>query len=743
MTTQPKKIVPRLLGVFTVSITCALALHLYSTVQNQPLLTSLNYIYYDQKQKILLNDDSIDESIQVVEIDDSSLMQLGRWPWPRKLTAELIETILQRGAKKLVLDIVFAESSDHLNDQALIDVIKKYPDEIIMGGYVNNHSEVTTTEHAKCLEDFIFTKKNKVVTDYWRNGELLTPSFHVQLNSLYQSVLEQQLLLDSKKSIFDFTDLQLTYINAEYAKRVASFCASFDPAHFFFTSRPQKPSDILLNFELMQNENPNTGVFSVSPDNDGSIRRYYFSYRLFNYSIPTSSGLLATYTPEADFFWINYSQKRPLKISAIDFLKNSDILLTDQTVFLGVTSPGIYDIRKTPIAPAMPGTYILAQAASNILNSNFILFWKWPVPFTILIFSLIYLQVFFLKNMMSWRKSIFVFATILCTIFTTELVLLKYNYFFWSVELYLTWLIALIYNTYFYFKKERSQKNFIKDVFSKYMSENVIDDLLKNPEKINLVGEKRNLTIFFSDIRNFTSICEKLDPLNISRFLNIYFSPMVQIIKSNNGTVDKFIGDGLMSFFGAPLANVNNSEDACRAALQCQDVLTRVNQDLRNQISTEIQVGIGLNQQDVFVGNIGTEQLQSYTVIGDGVNLTARLQGLTKKYGELIIVSESVYFQNRNKFIFRKLDVVKVRGRIEPITIYSLLPTGTDPSKNEMFSIVLDHFFNKNLITVRIKLNEFLQKYPNDTPALIINSRLQSIEKNPVLNWDSELYGSS
>ena len=725
-------------------VACAtLMIESYRHLEQKPLLASLNYSYYDFKQKIAIDSNSVEPAILVVEIDDTSLLQLGRWPWPRKITADLIESLFQRGADKIVLDIIFAEASDNANDQALIEVIKKHKDQIVLGSYVSHSVGTNSAAEIACLEEYIFTKKNNIVTEFWRNGKTHTKKYQQELDVLYLNVVQQQLVLLAKKTIFDLTDSELTYINSEYAKQTADFCHSLENKASFFAEKTEIPSDVLLNFDQLQNESPATGVFSVSPDGDGSIRRYYFSYPLSQFSIPSSSGLLGSEGFNKKPFWINYSKKIPLKISALEILKDKNIDLKGQTVFLGVTSPGVYDIRKTPVAAAFPGTYILAQAASNILNKNYFSYWPWAFMISVLFILLLAMQTIYLNQKLSWKQSLLFLAALLLALVSTEYILSLFQYFFWSLELFVFWMAAFILNNYLYYRKEITQKAYIKSIFSKYIADHIVEDLLKNPDKINLVGEKRNLAIFFSDIRNFTSISEKLDPLLISRFLNIYFNPMVQIIKSNHGTVDKFIGDGLMSFFGAPVPHGLNSENACLAALQSIQALAGINAQLKNEIESKISIGIGLNEQEVFVGNIGAEQLQSYTVIGDGVNLAARLQGLTKKYQMQIITSESIYEKNKHKFSFKKLDCVQVKGRAEAIWIYALLQDATHQQRDTRFEKILDLFFAQQLKLARFELDQYLHLYPSDSPANIIASRLKSIEENPASNWDTFKYGSS
>ncbi len=717
---------------------------LYRANFERPFFSSFDYIFFDFKQKFFLNQESTEDKITTVEIDESTLIEFGRWPWPRELTASLIEKIIQKGASRVILDIVFSELSDEKNDLVLKNTIEKYKDKVVLGAYVNSFARTASDLEKKCLQDFIFTKKNAKTTENWSQSKTYHSQYSLKFDEHYKEILTEYLQEKNKSSVFDLADSELFYLTIQHGRRVGDFCNSLDhsrKSHYF---QKYTPSNVILNYDDLQSVADKTGVFSVLPDQDGSIRRYYVNYKLVDLAIPTSAGIVDQKNSTVNAFWINYTNKTPIRVEASKILKDEKIDLTGQVVLLGVTSPGVYDIRKTPISEALPGTYILAQAASNLINANYLLYWSYSDLFLFLfLFALSLLLVFHKK--MKWGNSVYWFLGVIVVLTTLEFVLFKNNIFFWSFEFYFFWGALFIVNNYLYYKEESSQKVFIKLLFSKYVSDNVVQDILNSPEKINLSGEKKKLSIFFSDIRSFTTLSEKLDPIVISQFLNTYFDPMVETIKTHDGTVDKFIGDGLMAFFGAPIESPHNARNACLSALKCIENLYGINEKIKGTINTEVTVGIGLNLQEVFVGNIGSSNLQSYTVIGDGVNLAARLQALTKKYAVKIIVAESIYYECKSEFIFKKLDQVKVKGRLEPIWIYELCESITSEEADfaQAYEELLNDFFSQNLSKARIKLDQLLMKSPNDTLLGIINSRLVEIEKKPDLNWELNKYGSS
>lgn len=208
--------------------------------------------------------------------------------------------------------------------------------------------------------------------------------------------------------------------------------------------------------------------------------------------------------------------------------------------------------------------------------------------------------------------------------------------------------------------------------FSKYVSKDVVEEILRNENAIELRGQKLYMSVYFSDIRGFTSFSEKMDPVDLSNMLNRYFTPMSAIITKHQGTIDKYIGDAIMAMFGAPINYADHAEKACSAALDCVEALEKINIEFAEKNWPKIDIGIGVNTGYMNAGNIGSETIQNYTVIGDSVNLGSRLESLTKEYGVKIIISQFTYEIVKNKFKCRELAEVNVKGKAEPVKVYEL-----------------------------------------------------------------------
>ena len=291
-------------------------------------------------------------------------------------------------------------------------------------------------------------------------------------------------------------------------------------------------------------------------------------------------------------------------------------------------------------------------------------------------------------------------------------------------------------------EKIRFEKN-IRKAFGRFVPEQIIDDLVSSSENTDKVplGEKRNVAILFCDIRSFTSISELNRPEVIVEFLNRYFTIMVNIIKKHGGTIDKFIGDAIMALFGAPVSYEDNTRRAVAAACEMREALSTVPLgDIILPEGMKFNIGIGINYSDVTVGSIGSADKTDYTVIGDGVNLASRLEGLTKVYGSMILVSNSVKqdIKQENDFVFRYLDDVKVKGKAKGVPIYAV-----DHSINE-FSHLYRDSYAKGLDLYKQGIfplaKEYFQKAkaesPDDKAVNLMLERLEDLIANPPEKWD-------
>ncbi|MGO9412865.1 MAG: adenylate/guanylate cyclase domain-containing protein [Spirochaetia bacterium] len=278
----------------------------------------------------------------------------------------------------------------------------------------------------------------------------------------------------------------------------------------------------------------------------------------------------------------------------------------------------------------------------------------------------------------------------------------------------------------------------IKNIFRKYVPNDVIIELSKNPDKM-LIGDNRVVSVMFSDIRSFTSISEKMNPDDLVSVLNSYFSVMVDIIMARQGMVDKYIGDAIMAIFGAPLRHENDGLQSVLAGIDMIEALDGWNEHQEKDGKPPFHIGVGINYGNVTVGNMGTEKKMDYTVIGDTVNLASRLEGLTKYYHQPLIYAESLHSKVKNELPWRLLDTVAVKGRVRGVKIYTTkkAPTAAEKEAWDLHNAGMDEYYKRNFSRALSLFRDVQRIVPADDPAPELVRRSQNYLKNPPPpGWD-------
>ena len=316
--------------------------------------------------------------------------------------------------------------------------------------------------------------------------------------------------------------------------------------------------------------------------------------------------------------------------------------------------------------------------------------------------------------------------------------------FFWleTFTPVVSWTLMFFSGVIYHRYMEAKEKQFVEGTFGKYVSSQVVKELLKHPELLKLGGQKKNLTIFFSDIRSFTTLSEGMDPQDLVNFLNEYLTEMTNIAFENDGVVDKYIGDAMMAFWGAPIEDPEHPMKACRAALQMLDKLEELKLKWKEEGKPQINIGIGLNTADVTIGNMGSEARFDYTVMGDGVNLASRLEGINKQYKTHVIISQFTYERVKDKFITRMIDKVAVKGKKEPVVIYELISEKKELPETKqkvlkLFEKGLQLYFAADFKEAKRYFAAALKLDPNDGPSSVFLERCETLEQNPPPpDWD-------
>jgi adenylate cyclase len=410
-------------------------------------------------------------------------------------------------------------------------------------------------------------------------------------------------------------------------------------------------------------------------------------------------------------------------------------------VLIGATAPDLHDDVIVPISEkAMPGVEVNANLVQSVLTKDFIN--KQDNISAIAIILLLSI----LTGILLFKFRILIVTIILIAIFVAYIFLSIYifdNYGIIMILLYplISTILVFVSIVVVYYRTEEKSRKWITSVFGKYVSPVVIENLIKNPDRLNLGGEKRNITIFFSDIRGFTSISEKLSPEELVHLLNEYLTEMTSIILKYQGLVDKYMGDAIMAFWGAPLDLDNHQEIACKSSLEMIEKLGELQQKWKKDDIPSFSIGIGLNSGNAVVGNMGSSNRFDYTAMGDNVNLASRLEGLNKIYGTNIIISDNTYKIVKNKFNIRKLDIVRVKGKKKPIPIYELISKKDDinEKQNEFITYYekgLDFYLTKDWKSA-IKSFQKAIEINNDKASSIFINRCKDFLKNPPpKDWD-------
>lgn len=427
----------------------------------------------------------------------------------------------------------------------------------------------------------------------------------------------------------------------------------------------------------------------------------------------------------------------------VDTLVNKAEFIKDTIFIFGVTAIGVFDLRPTPFEKIFPGAEIHPNVIDNLMSESFLK--PHPKEKTFMLLGLAVLGI----GMSLTLAQAGALVGLLCTFLALfGIVILDQIFLFskgWLGTIALPMSLTLflyVFMTFYKYLTEERKKKYLKSTFSKYVSPAIVDEILKDPDNVELGGKKIRMSVFFSDVRGFTTISEKLDPQVLSAVLNDYLTPMTQIVFANKGTLDKYIGDAVMAFFGAPIHYPDHAKYACRTALQSLVKLKELQLQFKERGLPHIDVGIGINTAEMSVGNMGSDIVRNYTVMGDAVNLGARLEGTTKEYGIRIIISEFTYADVKESFTAREIDWVRVKGKNQPIRIYELMcegpPIEAGVSKMlEAFARGFKLYHERKFNDALGAFNEALTHVPADPVSTLFVERCQDyLAEPPPPEWD-------
>jgi adenylate cyclase len=436
-------------------------------------------------------------------------------------------------------------------------------------------------------------------------------------------------------------------------------------------------------------------------------------------------------------------EQRNLKTNLIELKEQpKSEFFKDKIFVVGATSIGVFDMRVTPFDGNFPGVETHANVIDNLLRKDFLAKnQKEPtyLPYFLFLLGIILsiaLSYFGALSGLGFALAISAIIFYVDKVFLFQKGILV-STAFPIAQILFSYLILTFYK---YFTEERSKKE-LRSTFSKYVSPAIVEEILQDPKNLELGGRKEHVTVFFSDVRGFTTISEKLDPRALSDLLSAYLTPMTDLVFKNRGTLDKYMGDAMMAFFGAPVHYPEHAKYACRCALQNLVKLEELRKEFAKKGLPDIDIGIGLNTGECSVGNMGSETVRSYTVMGDAVNLASRLEGINKTYGTRIIISEFTQQEAKSDFLTREVDWVRVKGKLKPVKIFELMAEGkTNPLLTEVakyFDDGYNHYHNKQFAQAIKSFEQALSKKPEDETSKIYIERCQEfIITPPPPEWD-------
>jgi adenylate cyclase len=639
-----------------------------------PALNRIGLLVFDSYQRIRPRAYE-DAAVRVVDIDDETIRRYGQWPWPRTDIARLTLALGDAGAAAIAFDIVFSEkdrtSPQQLSarysktDPAVAKMLAALPD--------NDVQLAQVLRSTPSLTGYFFTNDNRNTRVQAKAGIAVSGSLPSGVPR-YTSVVPPLPILQDAAVGTGF--LSIAPDEDSIIRRAPLLALQGD------TLFPSLSLDALRVAQQASSVIVKTSDGSGEGGNAGDV----VSLRVADLEVPTT---------RAGELWMHY--RKPVAEQAVPAWKllsgtlsasEMDRLFNGHIVFVGSGAIGLRDLRATPLNDAELGVMIHAQAAEQIILQHFLYRPDWAVGLErFLLLTLGIGLVVLLPHLGATYGALVGGLVILGIGGGSWIAFSQYQYLLDPTWPILALVTAYILGTILVFYTEEKKRAYIHNAFDRYLAPELVRRIAEDPGQLELGGEEREMTVLFCDIRSFSTISEKLLPNEIIRFLIAFLTPMTNLLLNHRATIDKYIGDAILAFWNAPLDDPDQYENAARGALAMVDRLKTLNAEMLQQKNEpwpgQIKIGIGLNTGPCCVGNMGSEQRLSYSLIGDTVNLASRIEGLTKYYGVQIAIGEGLHSRIPH-FASLVVDQVRVVGRNAPETIRVLI--GDDQvAKNESF----------------------------------------------------------
>lgn len=647
----------------------------------------------------------VDSRVVIVAVDDRSIEAEGRWPWPRARMAQLVSRLSALKPAVVAFDIVQSEPSDPTGDgpsgDALLAEALRSAPKPVLGYFFDFAREEARGEPAQI-----------------RTYDVLKVERPADLRWLPPSQVE----------------------------------------------RPR----VTRNLPALEAAAADLGYFNFVPDFDGTIRRVPLALRYGDeVAVPLAlatlrqaggqrlslvldrGGVQSLRWGEVElpvdrhgFLRIDY--RGPARtfphLSATDVLRDrvAANAVEGKIVLVGVTATGVYDLRVTPLAAAFPGVEIHATVIDNVLQRRFLWIPRWAVLLDgIAALGLAWIVSSLLYRLRALTAALASVALLAAYLVAAEFLLWRYGCLLAvagpSLVLAATF-GGVTLQRYVWEERERRK---LRKALELYLSPAVASYVAEHPQALRLGGEKREFTVLFSDVRDFTSISETLPPEVLVELLNAYLGAMTKVVFEHGGMLDKYMGDGLMAIWGAPLPQDDHALRACRAALAMQERLRALRERWQDRGWPELHIRVGIHTGPMVFGNLGSTEHLSLTVVGDNVNLASRLEGLNKLYGTSILASQATVEQAGSELVAREVDWVRVKGKQQPVRVFEVLGAGEFPARAaceelaQRFGAALELYRQKDWGGAAAVLHRLREDYPHDLPTQWLLARCEQLLQDP------------
>ncbi len=638
-----------------------LRLGIYQRLQ----LAALDYRFQFRGTHPAIPDSS---DIIIVEVSDESFKSLpARWPWPRSYYAHLVRNLKAAGAKVVAIDIILtgADAYSPANDDSLRAAIRETGIVVLAGKMDAEREEYQIISQQENFDNTFFPIDSALGLVNIRND---ADGVIRRYSPFWEQARRHDTdMIDTVRvPTFSFAVLN-KYFNLDYDATPANDPASF--TYYDFVIPKYDPSSMLINF--------------YGPS--GTFRRVKFADVLDDATITT--------TEEAE------TKEQINTFNDREYGYLYDGTFKDKIVLVGSTMPEDHDLFPVSIAQGtqhgdnlMYGVEIHANVIQSVLRDEFLQ--SQPKLWEFLTIILFAFTTFFMTSRLRSGKGrrhfylelfgvLFVVAEIVVIGSVALFAFVNHSYVMAAISPISAVIVGYVASTAYHYVTERKQRLLIKGMFSTYVNPTVVDQLIANPDKLKLGGERRQLTVLFSDIEGFTALSEGMPPEALVGLLNEYLSEMTEIIFKHSGTLDKYEGDAVMAFWGAPIGQDDHALRACLCALEMQETLERIRARWKSEGKPLLTARIGINTGEMIVGNMGGKEKFDYTVIGDGVNIASRLEGANRFYRTAIMAGEGTYELVKENIIGRELDFITVHGRTKPVRTFELIGTASDAVRHE------------------------------------------------------------